>query len=330
MNQPDWNPHVRNSSESHCWSASYMKLILFVLTLPLYSNVTLADQPMVLLRGERPTELAPHRLGNVYAPEVHRHGGKLWMWYGGQGEDGHDRIHLAESKDGEAWHKQGVVIDNGSANHVNDPSVVRVSNLWWMFYTVAAKGEQDEIAAASSQDGKNWTLHGVVLGVGQGNTWDSGKVGRPAVIYDGGKFHMWYDGQASSVAVASGDELSRRVNSEGRAVGYAKSEDGLNWVRQVAPVFHHGAGAVQVAKHHQRYILVFESGRGTRWASSINPFEWRDQGMLLKLSGEASDAFGHVTPCLHVDGNTTKLYYGAAARQTWDGNSIAVATVVFP
>jgi len=31
-----------------------------------------------------------------------------------------------------------------------------------------------------------------------------------------------------------------------------------------------------------------------------------------------------------VDGNTTKLYYGAAARQTWDGNSIAVATVVFP
>ena len=51
------------------------------------------------------------------------------MWYGGQGRDGHDRIHLAESDDGVNWVRRGVVLDNGEANHVNDPSVVKVGNV---------------------------------------------------------------------------------------------------------------------------------------------------------------------------------------------------------
>jgi BNR repeat-like domain/Glycosyl hydrolases family 32 N-terminal domain len=289
-----------------------------------------ADPPKVVLQGEKPTELAPHQLGNVYAPEVHRHGEKLWMWYGGQGRDGHDRIHFAESTDGTTWSKRGVVIDNGRANHVNDPSVVRKDGQWWMFYTVAAKGEQDEIAAASSQDGTNWTLHGVVLATGTGSEWDSGKVGRPAVIMEDGKFCMWYDGQPSESAVQSGDELCLVIRAEGRAVGYAESTDGLNWQKRPAPVFRHGAGAVHVAKHQKRYILVYESGRGTLWASSDNKFDWQDHGMLLNLSGKSYDQFGQVTPFLLVEDQSTMLYFGAAARQTWDGNAIAVAKVTIP
>ena len=44
--------------------------------------------------------------------------------------DGHDRIHLAESRDGLTWEKRGVVLEDKDANHVNDPSVVRVGNEW--------------------------------------------------------------------------------------------------------------------------------------------------------------------------------------------------------
>lgn len=290
-----------------------------------------ADQPIVLFRGELATELAPHRIGHVYAPEVHRHGDMLLMWYGGQGADGHDRIHLAESTDGAIWFKKGVVIENGTANHVNDPSVVRVGERWWMFYTIAEKGEQDEIAAATSSDGRTWKEHGIVLPTGNENVWDSGKVGRPSVIFENEKFHMWYDGQPASTAVEANDELCQRVEGEGRAVGYAESADGLTWVRRPAPVFHHGAGAVQVTKLQQRYIMVFESRKGTRWASSVNRFDWHERGLLLTLSGETHDAFGHVTPFLHVDidGNNC-LYFGAAARQTWDGNAIACAAVEIP
>ncbi len=288
------------------------------------------EQPRVLVRGELESELAPHRTGNVYAPEVHRHGTNLWMFYGGQGSDGHDRIHLAESSDGARWEKLGVVIDNGSANHVNDPSVVRVGDTWWMFYTVAEKDEQDQIAAATSSDGKNWKQLGVVLPVGQGKSWDSGKVGRPSVIFQDGLFYMWYDGQPSQAAVQSGDSLSLKVHSEGRAVGYAESVNGLNWERRSNPVFHHGAGAVFVAKYSDRYILLYESGQGTMWASSADRLEWRGQGVLKTISGKSMDAYGHVTPCIHVENHTLTLYFGAASRKTWDGNAISATKVSIP
>lgn len=288
------------------------------------------EPPVVVVQADRTTELAPHRKGNVYAPEVHRHGGKLWMWYGGQGADGHDRIHLADSEDGKRWNKHGVVIDNGSANHVNDPSVVRVGNMWWMFYTIAQQGEQDQIAAATSSDGRQWKLLGVVLDVGRGNVWNSGKVGRPSVLFEDNQFHLWYDGQPSQEAVESGDELSRSVRAEGRAVGYANSMDGLVWERAKLPVFRNGAGAVHVAKYPRGHVLLYESGRGTHWASAESFNAWRDRGMLLEVSGQAIDAYGHVTPFLLIDGDTTNLYFGAAARQTWDGNSIAVLPVTLP
>ncbi len=288
------------------------------------------EQPRVLVRGELESELAPHRTGNVYAPDVHRHGTNLWMWYGGQGSDGHDRIHLAESSDGARWEKLGVVIDNGSANHVNDPSVVRVGDSWWMFYTVAEKGEQDQIAAATSTDGRNWRQHGVVFPVGHGKVWDSGKVGRPSVIFQDGLFYMWYDGQPSQAAVQSGDALSIQVRAEGRAVGYAESVDGLKWERRSNPVFQHGAGAVHVAKYSDRYILLYESGQGTMWASSADRVAWQNKGILKRTTGAATDAYGHVTPCFHVDNNSTTLYFGAASRKTWDGNSIMAIKVTIP
>ena len=71
------------------------------------------ERPRKILEGRADSELAPHGEGNVYAPEVLVEGGVYRMWYGGQGRDGHDRIHLAESRDGIAWDRKGVVLDNG-------------------------------------------------------------------------------------------------------------------------------------------------------------------------------------------------------------------------
>ena len=118
----------------------------------LTSAATAGDTVTPVLLGAADSELAPHGGGNIYAPEVHRVGARLLLWYGGQGSDGHDRIHLAESNDGKAWTKRGVVLDCGKANHVNDPSVVRVDDVWWMFYTVAETAEDDEIARKKVSD----------------------------------------------------------------------------------------------------------------------------------------------------------------------------------
>ena len=60
----------------------------------------------VVVRGTEESELAPHGKGNVYAPDILIENGTYRMWYGGQGEDGHDRIHYAESRDGLRWEKK--------------------------------------------------------------------------------------------------------------------------------------------------------------------------------------------------------------------------------
>lgn len=280
----------------------------------------------VLIRGELESELAPHGTGNIYAPEVHRDGGLWRMWYGGQGKDGHDRIHLAESRDGDTWTKRGVVLDCGTANHVNDPTVARVGGDWWMFYTVAESGELDEIAAATSRDGMQWEKRGVVIRRGEGNAWDSWKVGRPSVLHEGGVFRMWFDGQPTREAAAV-DGVAGRVKRYSRAVGYAESRDGLTWKRRAEPVFLEGAGAVAVARDDARLVMVFESHAGTRWTTSPDGLIWEGRGLLNSLSGGDPDRFGQVTPFLWRDAGGAKLYFGAAARKTWDGNAIAAKSI---
>jgi sucrose-6-phosphate hydrolase SacC (GH32 family) len=290
-------------------------------------RVLIADNTLQLVMvGESESELAPHGEGNVYAPEIHREGARIWMWYGGQGTDGHDRIHLAESDDGAHFVKRGVVIDRGTANHVNDPTVVRVRDRWWMFYTVAETAEDDQIAAAVSQDGLRWEQQGVVVQPGGPSAWDSRKVGRPAVLHQNGVFRMWYDGQPTRAAVES-DEVAARVAEGGRAVGYAESQDGLRWTKRAEPVMYEGAGAVHVTWIDQRYVMTGESRRGVWWAESNDGLEWQRRGWLSELSGEASDRFGQVTPFLWPTADRWWLYFGAAARTTWDGNRIARMSV---
>src|SRR6056297_3152028 len=98
--------------------------------------------------------------GNLYAPDILMENGIYKMWYGAQSSDGHDSIHFATSDNGRDWLKYGVTIPTGENNHVNDPSVVKVNDLYYMYYTVAPEDELDEIWAATSENGLNWTLHG--------------------------------------------------------------------------------------------------------------------------------------------------------------------------
>jgi hypothetical protein len=300
-------------------------LIAFVSSTQLVADTVLE----IILVGESDTELAPHREGNVYAPEIHQDGERLLMWYGGQGTDGHDRIHLAESVNGVEFVRRGVVLDCGTANHVNDPSIVRVANTWWMFYTVAQSAEDDQIAAAVSSDGVNWERKGIVVSPSGSAAWDSRKVGRPSVLYENGVFRMWYDGQPTTAA-SEADEVAARVRRQGRAVGYAESTDGLRWTKREVPVMYDGAGAVHVVNIRNRYVMTGESRQGTWWAESDDGLAWQRRGWLTQMSGEASDRHGQVTPYLLQTLDHLTLYFGAAARASWDGNRIARMKVTLP
>lgn len=276
----------------------------------------------LVVRGQRETERAPHGEGNVYAPEVHLEDGSYRLWYGGQGRDGHDRIHLAESSDGRRWTRRGVVLEDPSANHVNDPSIVKVDGSYHMFYTRAAHGIADEIALATSPDGVRWARRGVVLRPGRPEQWDGLLVGRPAVIHEDGTFRLWYDGRKDLPPgpLAGSAPTSRDSH---RFVGLATSRDGLHWVKYPAnPVFGRDAGGIDVKRLGGRYVMVYESREGTCAATSRDGISWVDHGLLMPRSGEALDRYGHVTPMLLQATGTTELFLGAARAASWDRNQI--------
>lgn len=295
-------------------------------TLPLLAILLIAPQAAlhaaelrVVLRGEQISELAPHGEGNCYAPCIFVEKDKWRLWYGAQGQDGHDRIHYAESFDqGATWTKIGVAVDCGTANHVNDPSVVKAGGRFYMFYTVAQQGIEDAIALAVSFDGRQWQTRGVVLAPGAAGQWDSRFVGRPSVLHDNGVFKMWFDGKPTEQ-----DKALAKIEG-GRAVGYATSTDGEHWTRHAAnPVFQKGAGAVDVARTPDAYVLLYEGRGGTSIARSTDGLVWLDGGLLLPISGGLADRFGHVTPHIVPIADSWRLFVGAAARQSWDGNAVA-------
>lgn len=283
----------------------------------------------ILLKGEGELEVAPHGDGNVYAAEVHHHAGLYRMWYGGQGADGHDRILYAVSDDGEAWTRKGVVIDNGDANHVNDPTVAIVNGQFYLYYTRATRNVIDRICLATSRDGEHWKDHGIVINAGPEGEWDALSVGRPSVLYHEGRFHLWYDGRKDFPAGAPVKDVPLSSDSR-RAIGYATSRDGVQWEKHSAnPVFGNNAGGIDVALFEDRFLLFYESGRGTCLAESPDGIQWQDHGLFLPKTGEAEDQFGHVTPQLVDDDRAGRinLYVGAAPDRSWNKNQIGVFTL---
>ena len=115
---------------------------IMVSTIPL---TAIAREPESVIQGSSWTCEAPHGNGNVYAADIVRHRDTLLMYYGGQGRDGHDRIHLATSADHTTWKPQGVVFAPEGINHVNDPSVVIVNGKFYMYYTRANVGVTDSL-----------------------------------------------------------------------------------------------------------------------------------------------------------------------------------------
>ena len=285
-----------------------------------------SSKPAIVIRAESSTQRAPHGHGNVYAPEVVRFASELQMWFGGQGKDGHDRIHLAESADGVHWQQRGVVLEDASANHCNDPSVVRANGVLFMFYTRAGSGIADEIAVATSADGVNWEQRGPALSAGAPGSWDSFAVGRPSVLFEDGIFRMWYDGRKDLPPNAP-DPTAPKSNTSQRHVGYATSTDGLHWERHSGgPVYDHDAGGIHVVRVRQHLVMLSESRAGTDCAVSLDGITWRSLGRLIDRANTADERHGHVTPFLLPDQDLSgaTIYYGAAAAPTWDCNSICM------
>ena len=178
---------------------------------------------------------------------------------------------------------------------MNDPSVVAVDDLLYMFYTLAGSGFTDSIGLATSVDGRSWSDRGdhrknlcakaanaaTVFGPSPSPAWDSLLVGRPSVIHDGKRFHLWYDGR-KDLPPGAPDPDAAKSDTSRRFVGYVISRDGVEWDKREKPVFGEDAGGIHVFKSGDDFAMVIESRDGTRWATSPDGITWKSQGILIQ------------------------------------------------
>ncbi len=114
-------------------------------------------------------------------------------------------------------------------DHVGGPSIIKVANLYVMYYTGSAEpGGPTVILMATSSDGKVWTRADPDLNTpelepvieGTPSAFDEMGVGSPEVYYDPDPnattpYRMWYSGRGKVFG----------------AIGYATSLDGITWTK---------------------------------------------------------------------------------------------------
>jgi predicted GH43/DUF377 family glycosyl hydrolase len=99
----------------------------------------------------------------------------------------------------------------GSLGTCFDVSVLREDGNYRMWFSWRPK---QSIAVVESKDGLAWGEPAVVLGPNRASGWED-DVNRPVVLRHGGKYRMWYTGQAKGKSW----------------IGHATSEDGKTWTR---------------------------------------------------------------------------------------------------
>jgi hypothetical protein len=168
------------------------------------------------------------------------HSERYKMWFYGENPD-YTAIGYATSSDGINWTKyaKNPVLLPGPAGSwdaaICGPTVIKdydapPSERYKMWYTglkIEFIGEISvtwAIGYATSPDGINWTKYpgNPVLEQGPPGAWDAYFVCEPSVIKTRGMYEMWHSG-------APGHENFDPINV---SIGYATSNDGINWKKQ--------------------------------------------------------------------------------------------------
>ena len=97
-----------------------------------------------------------------------------------------------------------------------DVTVLREGDGYRMWFSWRPKAS---VALVESKDGFHWSAPVIVLGPNKESGWEDA-INRPAVIKQGGIYHMWFTGQ-----VNAGEDNGHS------AIGYATSIDGVTWKR---------------------------------------------------------------------------------------------------
>jgi len=157
-------------------------------------------------------------LGTCFDISVFKDADSYRMWFSWRPKRS---IALTESKDGINWSKPSIALGPNKTTNwesdINRPIVIKIGDLYQMWYTGQAKGKS-WIGYATSKDGQSWQRQSDKPVLSAEEHWEKVAVMCPHVIYDAPAklYRMWYSG---------GEQ------NEPNAIGYATSTDGLIWTK---------------------------------------------------------------------------------------------------
>jgi len=195
-----------------------------------------------------------------------------------------------------------------------DPSVIKVGDTWYMYYTSAnpwqgdgcgGKGEP-RIDYATSPDGLQWTYQGVAIPKGKPGEWDEARPQAPAkpVLKDG-TYYMYYAGAGAKSGVV---------------IGFATSTDLRHWTKHPGnPVLSEGKcnDPFIWLENGTYYMFHTTGGDAIRYSTSTNLVDWSPpratgatgEGSIVIKDGPTYTLFG----CIGWSGNGE--YYKAYTTQ---------------
>jgi predicted GH43/DUF377 family glycosyl hydrolase len=147
---------------------------------------------------------------NIILDESQSLGWPFVMFYNGKTESGYERIGMAVSDNMKEWYRFGndPVIDNGSGIS-GDPQVVKIGDIWVMFYFGAFWKPNAFDTFACSYDLVNWTKWEGQHLVEPSVPWDEQYAHKPWVVYQNGVVYHFYCA----------------VGNQGRVIGLATSKE---------------------------------------------------------------------------------------------------------
>lgn len=258
--------------------------------------------------------------------------GTYKMWYSGQ--DGfRNRLLYAISPDGIHWAKQGVVIDVLTPPYyfdsVGGQAVIKNGStyvMWFQggFWSGGAFGYWSQIYRATSTNGANWTITGVVLPPNQ--AWDRGMTNAPWVVQDPHglywMFFMGWDGTTDRIGVATSKNGTWFIPYAGNPIINLGSAGSWDSVQLNAP---------SASLNGSTWTLWYEGydghmGRiGT--AVSTNGYNWTKTATNPILGAESSpswDDAGVGTPGYFLDPTGPRLYFAGS-----DGHYLRIGMTTF-
>lgn len=166
-----------------------------------------------------------------------------------------------------------------------DPSVIKVGETWYMYYTSAncwqdggcgGKGDA-RIDYATSPDGLKWTYRGVSIPKGKPGEWDEERPQAPAKpILKDGLYYMYYAGRGTNGPVV---------------IGYATSKDLIHWTKHPGnPIVHIGKcnDPFIFCENNVYYMFYTTGGDAINYVTSTNLVDWSDTPVRTGAVGEGS------------------------------------------